>query len=313
MPPLRRSSPVTRAQVAGVSSGSSSLANVGVAGSSPVSCSRFVKPRRGVAVAGLSRASQGLQSGVVSLSHASGCQQEKPFARTAAIAAIIANQPDRVVRVYSRLRFLILRQNFLDEIGRHLPRRGDVLDLGCGFGLFGLYYALTQPGRRVLGVDVNSRRIDMVRACAARLGVENAEFVAQNALEWRGDRSFDGIYMLDLIHHLPQDQVPDFLRRVRDLLRPGAVLVLKDVADRPRYKQLFTLVLDRLMIGWAPVYYWPPARLSDLLQRIGFEVSCHRLNDILPYPHVVYVCTRVDDASLAGGVPDSVPEGGVPT
>ena len=63
-----------------------------------------------------------------------------------AIARVVEAYDDRVIRTYSRARFLILRQRFLDEIGQYLPLSGDVLDLGCGFGLFSLYYAQVLPG-----------------------------------------------------------------------------------------------------------------------------------------------------------------------
>jgi SAM-dependent methyltransferase len=55
-------------------------------------------------------------------------------------------------------------QRFLDEIGQYLPERGRVLDLGCGFGLFSLYYASVHPGLRLEGLDRNPRRIAMARA-----------------------------------------------------------------------------------------------------------------------------------------------------
>jgi len=85
----------------------------------------------------------------------------------ATIAAIVRHQPDAIVRAYSRVRFLILRQSFLDAIGQYFPDRGEILDMGCGFGLFSLYYAIMGPRRRITGVDLNPRRIDMARRCAA--------------------------------------------------------------------------------------------------------------------------------------------------
>ena len=65
-----------------------------------------------------------------------------------AIARVIAAYDAPIIRAYSRGRFLILRQRFLDEIGQYLPDEGVVLDVGCGFGLFSLYYAQLVPGAR---------------------------------------------------------------------------------------------------------------------------------------------------------------------
>jgi 2-polyprenyl-3-methyl-5-hydroxy-6-metoxy-1,4-benzoquinol methylase len=209
-----------------------------------------------------------------------------------AIAAIVRHQPDAIVRAYSRVRFLILRQSFLDAIGQYFPERGDILDLGCGFGLFSLYYAIMGPERRITGVDLDARRIEMARRCAASLGVTNARYHAEDVLQWRDDRTFDAIYMLDLVHHLPVATVPGTLERIAARLAPGGTLVIKDVADKPTYKMLFTLALDRLMVGMDPIRYWPVLELSSLLRALGFEVRVHPIRDVLPYPHVLYVCRR---------------------
>jgi 2-polyprenyl-3-methyl-5-hydroxy-6-metoxy-1,4-benzoquinol methylase len=203
------------------------------------------------------------------------------------IERIIGSYESPVIRLYARLRFAILRQYFLEEIGQYLPRRGSILDLGCGFGLFSLYFAAVEPGRRLLGVDLSERRIGYARASAARLGLANAEYQVGDALTWRCDQAFDAIYLLDMIHHLPRAEVPAFLERVRGRLRPGGILVVKDVEVRPAWKRAFTLLLDRLMVGRAPIHYWPARELAARLEALGFQVFQHRMKDILPYPHVL--------------------------
>ena len=77
-------------------------------------------------------------------------------------------------------------------------------------------------------------------------------------------------------------------------LKPGGVLLMKEVADRPRYKMLFTLALDRLMVGREPIHYWPPAELARVLEGLGFEVKTHRMTDFLPYPHILYIAKRTN-------------------
>ena len=72
--------------------------------------------------------------------------------RSEAIRSVIRAYDDPIVRAYCWGRFGILRQRFLDEIGQYLPARGRVLDVGCGFGLFSLYYASAQPGAHRRGL-----------------------------------------------------------------------------------------------------------------------------------------------------------------
>jgi 2-polyprenyl-3-methyl-5-hydroxy-6-metoxy-1,4-benzoquinol methylase len=209
-----------------------------------------------------------------------------------AIRRIVASYDDRVTRVYSRLRFVILRQPFLEEIGQYLPRSGRILDLGCGFGLFSLYFASLEPARRIVGIDRSPRRVERARASARRLGLDNVEYHVADARSWSDGGRYDAAYALDLVHHLPRAGIPEFLRSVRDRLRPGGVLLLKEVEDRPAAKRWFTLALDRLMVGMAPIHYWRAGELVSLLEGLEFAVVRHRMRDVIPYPHILYVARR---------------------
>src|SRR5438045_9338795 len=90
--------------------------------------------------------------------------------RSETVRSIIRAYDDPIVRAYCWARFGILRQRFLDEIGQYLPAEGPVLDIGCGFGLFSLYYAATQPRRFVRGLAVHGRRAALARPAARRRG-----------------------------------------------------------------------------------------------------------------------------------------------
>lgn len=215
--------------------------------------------------------------------------KHRPTPATDPIRAIVSSYDSPIIRAYSRLRFTVLRQIFLEEIGQYLPKTGRILDVACGFGLFSLYFASLEPGRRLVGIDVDARRIQHARISAERLGVQNVEYQRADALRWSGEGSFDAIYLLDLIHHLPRGEVPAFLARMRERLREGGILIAKEVEDRPAWKRGFTLLLDRLMVGSKPIHYWPAPELTALLESLDLQVVRHRMRDVLPYPHILYV------------------------
>jgi SAM-dependent methyltransferase len=210
--------------------------------------------------------------------------------RSPTIRRIIRAYDDPVVRAYCWIRFWILRQRFLDEIGQYLPARGTVLDIGCGFGLFSLYYAATGPGRLLRGVDVSAGRIALARRAAVRLGLGNVVYEQGDARDFKGDGEVAAAYMLDIVHHIPPGAVPALLRQLRRCLAPGGFLLVKDVDDRPAPKRWFTWLLDKAMGPTAPVHYWSAEDLTRLLDASGFRVRRHLMVDVLPYPHVLYVC-----------------------
>jgi cyclopropane fatty-acyl-phospholipid synthase-like methyltransferase len=213
--------------------------------------------------------------------------------RSEAVLSVIRAYDDLVVRAYCWGRFWILRQRFLDEIGQYLPEQGRVLDLGCGFGLFSLYYASVCPGLSIEGIDLNPRRIAMARAAARKLGLGNARYEVGNVMDFRGATSFDAAYMLDIVHHIPPETVRPLLEQVAKTLPAGGLLLIKDVDTRPAYKRWFTHVLDRVMDPRSPVRYWEADELQRLLEQVGFRVRRHLMVDILPYPHILYICERL--------------------
>jgi SAM-dependent methyltransferase len=210
--------------------------------------------------------------------------------RNDTIRSIVRAYDDPVVRAYCWARFLVLRQRFLEEIGQYLPASGAVLDIGCGFGLFSLYYAATGPGRFVRGLDLSARRIAMARRAARRLGLDNVAYEQGDARDFKGDTGAAAIYMLDIVHHVPPATVPPLLAQLRRCLAPGGLLLVKDVDTRPAAKRWFTWALDRLMDPRTPVRYWSAEELTAALERARFAVRRHLMVDVLPYPHVLYIC-----------------------
>ena len=213
--------------------------------------------------------------------------------RSATVRNIIRAYDDPVVRAYCWTRFWILRQRFLDEIGQYLPADGPVLDLGCGFGLFSLYYAATGPQRFVRGIDTNARRIALARRAARRLGIENVAYELADARHFKGAGEMLAAYMLDIVHHVPPETVPPLLGQIRRALPRGGTLVVKDVDTRPAPKRWFTWALDKAMAPRTPVHYWSSERLTAALEHSGFRVRRHLMVDVLPYPHVLYIAEAV--------------------
>lgn len=196
-------------------------------------------------------------------------------------------------RAYAEVRFSILRPKLLSVMDLLLPDEGRILDIGCGFGLFAAYFGQTQPARNIVGVDPNERRIDMARRVCEHVGLSGNTFVAGDARNVPLEGPFAGAYVLDVMHHVPcADQLP-MLERLRDLLAPRGVLVVKDITTEPRFGLAFTRLLDRAMVGMdQPLTYRHHREWGEMLASIGLHVRMVRVPDVLPYPHVVIAATK---------------------
>jgi 2-polyprenyl-3-methyl-5-hydroxy-6-metoxy-1,4-benzoquinol methylase len=206
----------------------------------------------------------------------------------------IARALPLVERAYANVRFSIMRPTLLSVMDLLLPDTGRILDVGCGFGLFASYFGQTQPARRIVGVDPNARRVELARHVAKTVGLTDGyEFRVGDVRDAELVGPFDGIYVLDVMHHIPTADQEPVLERLRDLLVPGGVLVIKDITTEPHYQLLFTKILDRVMVGLdEPLGYRHHHAWGEVLSRMGFKVRMVRVPDVLPYPHVVIAATR---------------------
>lgn len=210
----------------------------------------------------------------------------------AAIARIVQALPP-VERLYSLVRFSILRPKLLSVMDLLLTDEGRILDVGCGFGLFAAYFGQTHRRRRIVGVDPNARRVGIAQSVAASLGLRDHAFVVGDVRSAALRGPFDAAYVLDVMHHLPRDDQRRVLERLRGLLCPGGMLLVKDITTEPRLGLLFTTALDRIMVGPAePLSYRHHREWGAMLGDLGFRVRMVRVPDVLPYPHVVITAVK---------------------
>jgi len=205
----------------------------------------------------------------------------------------IARALPLVERAYAEIRFSIFRPKLLSVMDLLLPDEGRILDVGCGFGLFAAYFGQTNPRRSIVGVDPDARRVTLASRVAASLDLANHEFHVGDVRSAPLEGPFAAAYVLDVMHHIPSRDQRAVLERMRDLLVPGGVLLIKDITTEPRYELLFTEILDRLMVGWnEELAYRHHKEWGEMLAELGFKVRIVRVPDVLPYPHVVIAATK---------------------
>jgi 16S rRNA G1207 methylase RsmC len=72
------------------------------------------------------------------------------------------------------------------------PKKGNILDLGCGWGPIALNLAKNSPHSKVWAVDINNRSLELTDMNAKALGLGNIQTATPNAVS--KDIKFSGIW-----------------------------------------------------------------------------------------------------------------------
>jgi SAM-dependent methyltransferase len=128
---------------------------------------------------------------------------------------------------------------------RHVPARcPEALDAGCGTGELTRLLA-TRCGR-VTGIDLSTNMVAEARRRSA--GLDNVELTVGDLMTAPlAPGGFDCVATVAVLHHLPLDAA---LARLRELLRPGGVLLVLDLRTARLPAALAALAVSTVLGAW---------------------------------------------------------------
>jgi SAM-dependent methyltransferase len=107
-----------------------------------------------------------------------------------------------------------------------VPARGEILDVGCGYGLVAQWLTLAAPERRVFGVDFDAEKIRAAQA-VARTNPQTT-FAHCDILDGAKFPPCDTALLCDVLHYFPDAVKAQLLQKIFTALHPGGQLVLRD-------------------------------------------------------------------------------------
>jgi 2-polyprenyl-3-methyl-5-hydroxy-6-metoxy-1,4-benzoquinol methylase len=175
-----------------------------------------------------------------------------------------------------------------------LPRTGRILEVGCGHGLFSSYAAQRLPGVEVHGVDIDADKV-AVAASAAGSAPRLQFTVARSGVLPAGP--WDAVVLVDVLYLLGAADQRALLGSCADALAPGGVLVVKDMATRPRWKASVNRWQETVSVRvlgiteGSPVFgFVDPDERARWLQAAGLVgVRSRRLDRRRAHPHHLLV------------------------
>ncbi|MAE66235.1 MAG: hypothetical protein CMJ18_18345 [Phycisphaeraceae bacterium] len=182
---------------------------------------------------------------------------------------------------------------------RYNPQRGDLLDVGAGFG--GVLVHAAKDGWRVHGIEPNRKAFEVARQ---RLGADAdlRQTIFEDVDLPAG--SFDCVLMVNVIEHV-RDPVA-LCRRAHELLRPGGCLALRWPQALFQTRLLYNLKLQkqppRICLS-APIHLheFTRASMERLYREVGFTRIRHVWGGMRSFASLA-LWRRIGAVSMMAGV-----------
>lgn len=195
-------------------------------------------------------------------------------------------------RLHLLTRYLTCPARRIEEL---VPRTGRILEIGCGHGLFTNMMAVASAGRVLTGIDIDGKKI---RIAAGTEGEGRGVTFREIDFLRLEEGPFDSIVVIDVLYLIPYEKQEEILRRCRDLLVDGGLLVIKTMAARPRLKYAVNVLQEFISVRLAGItrgeglFFRPAGEFKSLLEEIGFEARIVPMHRGYTHPHCCIVCRK---------------------
>ena len=159
-----------------------------------------------------------------------------------------------------------------------LPKKGKIMDIGCGYGFMSYMLQFLSPEREILGVDYDEEKIAVAQE--GYLRGENLRFEAADISKYTLQHQ-DAFVMLDVLHYLQPEAREQLLQQCISKLNPGGVIIVRDGDmdmskrhERTRLTELFsTKLLGFNKTDNKPLSYFSSAAIRTIVERNGARME----------------------------------------
>jgi 2-polyprenyl-3-methyl-5-hydroxy-6-metoxy-1,4-benzoquinol methylase len=211
-----------------------------------------------------------------------------------ACARVAAKFSQRWLRNYVRSK---LRRDPIYPTAYELLRSSaaPILDVGCGVGLLAFYLRERACRQRVLGLDVDARKIRFGAKIAAD-HYRDVEIRFQDVGKTIPDFS-GNVALFDVLHYLPEPEQHTLLSRLAGCVAPGGLLIIRDCPRERRLRYWMTWLAEKFAqaISWnvnGALHFPSRHSIDTVFGAAEFERESRPLWGASPFNNHIFIFRR---------------------
>ncbi|MEI7499424.1 MAG: MMPL family transporter [Bacteroidota bacterium] len=150
-----------------------------------------------------------------------------------------------ILEWYMRVKLKL--ENNYEIYNQLMPVKGEILDLGCGYGFISYMLMFTGDERRITGVDFDSEKIKVANNCFSKNSRIN--FAFSDVSDYKITPK-EGFLLCDVLHYLSPARQESLLRNCFSNLNPGGTILIREanseLENRHKKSQLTEFLSTRI-------------------------------------------------------------------
>jgi len=176
-----------------------------------------------------------------------------------------------------------------EQIESYMPKRGLIIDIGCGEGVMSTLLVLSSPWRKVIGIDINKAKINLGKKIARE--IPNLSFKHQDVFSQILPKA-DGFILSDFLHHIPSNKHKKLLKLLANSLNKNGVIMIKEIDLKDGLRSKVSRLFDFLFYPFEKVSFISSEELASFLTQLGLKVRIIKVKKWFPGSTTLFICQK---------------------
>ena len=191
--------------------------------------------------------------------------------------------------------YIRLRRLPFEAIEKYVPKKGKILDFGCGHGFFSLYLSSKSKERDILGIDLDKKKINIA---SNAVHYRNVSFrYAQDTMKYLEEKlCYNSIIIINVLYLLKRENQEKILKKASKALVAGGKLLIIEPDASLKLRTLYEIMRESIMLKLLKktqgtdltfnTKEWWINNLKKYFSKIEYESLIGKKH------HIMYICTK---------------------
>jgi 1-acyl-sn-glycerol-3-phosphate acyltransferase len=108
---------------------------------------------------------------------------------------------------------------------KYIPMKGNIVDIGCGYGFLSYLLSYKSKERNILGIDYDAEKIEVANNCYSKIPQVN--FISADISSYTFDQT-DAFTIIDVLHYMREEEQKALISKCLENLNPGGIIIIRD-------------------------------------------------------------------------------------